>query len=297
MKYTLLFLVVVAATLLVACGGSGTGGAPAVLPGQEAADANATLAAVNLAYQATAAVQARQTAEAAQATAAHEDMLRATTGAATVAAATATTAAQTTTDALVVQQTVAAMQLAADMATSSAMATSAWATPTAAAQQTAAAQEAANIAMLQRDAEIRLAQEQRREETWLHFQPLLYGLLALVLAAVALAGLAIVGFVIWRAVHLQRRPVVQVNGVTFAQQPTGLLAPPRLMVVSAPARPAALPAPTRAALGPGPATTTEQMALPRLVKMHVLVVGPTDAGQSNAMRALLAEQIRLNERL
>ncbi len=136
---SMLLLLLATVTFLAACGGSGTGGAPAALPGQDAADANATLAAVNLAYQGTAAVQARQTADAAQATAAHEDMLRATAGAATVAAATATTSAQTTADALVVQQTVAAMQLAADMATSSAMATSAWATPTAAAQQTAAA--------------------------------------------------------------------------------------------------------------------------------------------------------------
>lgn len=232
MRYLSPLLLVFVVVGLAACGG-GSGGAPAPLPGQSAVDAQATLNAYNLQLQATAAVQAQQTAAAARSTAEHESMLRATAGAATVAAATATMSAQSTADTLTIRQTEVAVQMVIDSATADASATHAWATPTASAQQTADAQMSANVALVQRDTQVKMEQEQRREETRLKWQPILYSMGVAALGSAALAGLGFLGFVLWRAVQLQRKPVITSNGVNVLQQSQGLLAAPTLLAITA----------------------------------------------------------------
>lgn len=285
---SILFLLI-AVTGLAACGGSG--GAPVALPGQPAAEARATLDVYNLQLQATAEVEARQTAAVAQATAAHEEMLRATEGAATIAAATATVAAQTTADALMVRQTEIAVQMAIDSATADAWATSAWATPTAAAHQTADAQVAANVAMIQQDTATKFAQEQRREETRLRWQPILYGAGVLALGSIVLAGLCLVGFVLWRAIQLQRQPVIPLgNGAQMLRQPRGLLSPPELIMLSPPRRQLPRNHPVVEQKEASHATGDESVTLPRLKHGHVLVAGETGSGKTHAMQLLLASR-------
>lgn len=281
MKSLSLLLLALAAVGLAACSGAV---APSALPGQSAVDAQATLNAYNLQLQATAAVQAQQTAVAAQATSAHENMLRATAGAATVAAATATTAAQSTADALTVRETEVALQMVVDSATAAASATNAWATPTAAAQQTADAQSAANVALVQHDTQVKMEQQQRREETRLKWQPALYIAGVAALGSVVLAGLGFLAFILWRAIQLQRRPVIVVgNGMKVLQQSRGLLAAPKLMAISGPktatgAAPASLPA----VVGLPP-----RVELPAMSSTHVLVIGETTTGKSGVLREVI----------
>lgn len=300
MKRVVFLLIVVAAVGLAGCGGrAGSGGASPSLD-LIAANNEATRAVIEVARQATAAVQAQQTAEAAQATAAHEEMLRATAGAATAVAmqmtvdaatsqALATTAAQSTTDALVVRQTEVAMQMAVDAATAQASATNEAATPTAAAQQTADAQIAANVALVQRDTEIKMAQEQRQADMRLQWQPVIYAAGAAALGAIVLAGLGFVGFVIWRAIHLQRHPVyVPVGGgPRIVQQSRGLLAPPELLAITARAGSAGTGANGNGRLLPITAGPPPRVELPAMTDAHVLVVGETSTGKSGALREVI----------
>lgn len=286
MKPFSLLLLVVAAAGLAACGGGGGSVAPAPLPGQSAADAQATLNAYNLHLQATAAVQAQQTAVAAQATAAHGDMLRATAGAATAVSYGATVQAQTTADALTVRQTEVAVQMVVDSATAAAAATNTWATPTAAAQQTADAQNAANVALVQQDTKVKMEQQQRREDMRLKWQPILYVAGVFALGSMALAGLGFLGFILWRAVQLQRTPVISIsNGMNVLQQSRGLLAAPKLLAISGPRTAAAPPAGSLPALaGPG---LPPRVELPAMSNSHVLVVGETTTGKSGVLREVI----------
>lgn len=292
MKYTIPLLLAITVVVVAGCGGAA--GTPATLPGQSAVDAQATLNAYQLQLQATAAVQAQQTAVAMRATADHEEMLRATDGAATVVAVTATTAAQQTVDALVVRQTEVAVQMAVDNATAAARATNVAATPTASAQQTADAQIAVNVALVQRDTQVKMEQEQRREETRLRWLPILYALGAIALLSIALAGLGFAGFVLWRAVQLQRRPVITMdNGMNLLQQSRGFLASPQLLTITGPRH--ALP-PGRAASDTHQASSMspeEPIVLPQVRHGHVMVAGETDAGKSSAARVLLAARRRV----
>lgn len=290
MKSLSLLLLALAAVGLAACSGAV---APSALPGQSAVDAQATLNAYNLQLQATAAVQAQQTAVAAQATSAHENMLRATAGAATVAAATATTAAQSTADALTVRQTEVAVQMVVDSATAAVSATNAWATPTAAAQQTADAQSAANVALVQHDTQVKMEQQQRREETRLKWQPALYVAAVAALGSIVLAGLGFLAFILWRAIQLQRRPVIVVgNGMNVLQQSQGLLAAPKLLAISGPQGqlPAGRP---RVDAQAAEAPAEEPIPLPRIRHGHVLVAGETGSGKSTALLSLLAARRRV----
>ena len=282
MKRIPLLLSAFVAVGMAACGGGGTA-APVALPGQSAADAQATLNVYSVLLEATGAAQAQQTSVAARSTAEHEDMLRATAGAATVVAGTATAAVQETADALTVRQTEVALQMVVDGATADAWATHVAETPTAAAQQTADAQNGANVALVQRDTQIKMEQQQRREDTRLKWQPILYGIGVVALGSVALACLGFVGFVLWRAVQLQRKPVVVIGGMSVLQQSRGLLSAPDLLTISGP-QTAVRPSPPAVPLLPA---VPPRVELPAMTNAHVLVVGETTTGKSGAMREVI----------
>lgn len=168
------------ALLLAGCGGSP---GPVVLPGQNAADAQATINAWNVREQATSAAVAQQTAAAAQVTAEHEAVIRATEGAAAAAIATATTAAESTQSALAVQATSAAQVASATwdalLVQQQQIAIQATATADAAALAFQEAQAAKALAA--RQAEI------DRVTMWNRMMPWIVGLVSLTAAAGILA--------------------------------------------------------------------------------------------------------------
>ncbi len=217
--------------LLAGCGGAAVAPAPPTpLPGQSAADAQATLAAWQLAIGATATTAAQHT----QATAAAIEARQAT-----VAAATAV--AISTRDALTLQTTAVALQMSIDSATSTAGAAAAQATSAAGVQQTADAAEMAAVAIVQQDTAIRLEQERRVAETRLRWLPVLYGVGIFALLALGVAGLAFVWFLIHRARYTLLNPVVELpNGGALARLPDGRggFGAPQLVTITAPARPA-----------------------------------------------------------
>lgn len=274
------------------CGGRATGGAPAApeLSGQDALDAQATLAV----WSAQGTAVAASTAQAQQATAgAAAAIAQATrevgaawatgtvvaaqaTGEAAaqatgVAAATATSAAgyaTATWDALVVQEKAISVQATADAGAYFMSAT--------------ATADAAIVAFMQAEAAQAIAERDAanaRRDMWTRLTPWLAG--AVVVAATGLVFLVVGGYM---AERVRRARPQQAGDMYVMWHPEGprVIAPPR------PALPRVEPRPQLPAGPPSAAAGDEPVALPAIRHGHALIAGETGSGKSTAMRAVLA---------
>jgi hypothetical protein len=260
--------------LLTGCAPAATGSGQAAyvaLPAQDQADARATIAAADIAIQATREVGAQQTAVAVDAT-------RAWIAAATAEAQEATRQAQATTQAMQGQQTVVALQMAVDEATRVAQAEQTAVAVTIAAEQAREELRAGNTLML-REAEA------ERMQSSIFWRNVFNGLLATLLFAGVASLLMIAGSVVARVRNLNNNPVRQYSDdgaqINILVVPNGLfgtdvrqIGRPSTVIpqLAAPSLPA-LPAPLR--------------ELPEIPLGHVLIAGPSDAGKSTVMRAIL----------
>lgn len=256
------FLIAIAAGLLLFVACAGAPAQPGSMP-----EAAARLDAAQAEY---ARIAAQSTQQAAQATAARQAQVDAANAVATGTAVAATQTWQATADSLAVQQTQEAMA-----AQSTREAIGSHATETAVAQvaiveQRLVADEATRLA-IQRERE-RVAI--RNEELWAAVWPWLVGVLVISLSAL----LVVAAFVIARRSQpmviergQNREPAVLIySGGGYRQ-----LAEPR----AKPDEPVLLPPPLPSA------------DLPALTSGHALVVGPTDAGKSTALRAIIRDRL------
>jgi hypothetical protein len=140
--------------------------------------------------------------------------------------------------------------------------------------------DAAALAFQEQQAAKALAAKQAeidRTAMWTRLWPWIVGIVA---AAVGLALVLVAGT--WAVGYLRRTRPQQAGDVWVMLGPGGPVALNRPALNRPPAQlPAELP--------PAPITVTSPVEpLPRLATGHVLIAGPSDAGKSTAMRALLA---------
>jgi hypothetical protein len=260
--------------LLAGCAPAPTGSSQAAyvaLPAQDAADARATIAAADIAIQATREVGAQQTAVAVDAT-------RAWIAAATAEAQAATRQAQATTQALQGQQTVVALQMAVDEATRVAQAEQTAVAVTIAAEQAREELRAGNTLMLRQA-------EEERMQSGIFWRNVFNGLLATLLFAGVLSLLMIAGSVVARVRSLNDNPVRQYNDsdaqINILVVPNGLFGTDVRQIGRPSTVVPQLPPPSIPQL---PAPLRE---LPEIQIGHVLVAGQSGSGKSSVMRAII----------
>lgn len=213
------------------------------------------------------AAQTIATAQAGQATQSAGAVGTATAESATRTYAATAAVATTTAESLAVQMTVQAMQLDATRQSLSIAATGTAVSHVAQAEQRLIADEATRLAH-QRQREI-ISME--RERLWGYIWPV-------VILLITVGLCTFLGSLAWR-LHRLSQPVRDENGRPIAL-PSGAY-----QVVSS--RPA-LPAP--APVDDLPVPVRDPIILPPLADGHILITGPTDAGKSTAMRALLCHR-------
>lgn len=280
--------------LLIALAGCATPGGTAVyqpqvncyIPPGSAPEAVATLTTrCQQDAQATIAAQDLATRRVQEATAV---AIQQSTAVALAIAESTAVAAAATSENLIVRQTEQAMAFQQSDATSTAQAQQMWlsATGTAVAVQasalaTAESQRAYNVEMVQRDTAQMLANQRAREAFWNAAWPWIVGVLLTLIATAVGAGIYFM--------YRNKRPIMQVmitggNGQSIT---VPLIRDERggFRVL-----PGTLPHEGGRLALPAPETAVQPVPLPKLDIGHLLIAGPTGAGKSTAMRALLAHR-------
>jgi hypothetical protein len=197
-------------------------------------------------------------------------------------------AVTSTTESLQFRATEQALAFQQSDATATALAQQMWlsATGTAVAVQasvlaTAESQRAYNVEMVQRDTAQMLANQRAREAFWNAAWPWIVGVLLTLIATAVSAGIYFM--------YRNKRPIMQVmiTGGNGQNITVPLIRDERggFRVL-----PGTLPHEGGRLALPAPETAVQPVPLPKLDIGHLLIAGPTGAGKSTAMRALLAHR-------
>ena len=248
--------------LLAAC-------APTYTPPGSVPEAAARLDAAQAEY---ARIAAQSTQQAAQATAVYQAQVDAANAIATGTAVAATQTWQATADSLAVQQTQEAMSVQSTREAISAHAT-----------ETAVAQVAIVEAQLVADEATRIATQREAERVQVEYQRRMNALKPWLWGGMVVALLAFVAGIVYR-LHRISQPVRNGNGDVIALPNNAFQVMPSRLIEKR-EEPMLLPPPVA------------QADLPALTSGHALVVGPTDAGKSTALRAIIRDRLQNGQRV